>query len=62
MLVNILETKCMDLEFITLLTVNVMRDRGMKVESKGMACILSGVVTQDVVSGIPVPLKPLYLN
>lgn len=52
---NILETKCMDSVFITLLTVTVTRDRGMKVKSKGMACILSEVVIPSVGNGIPAP-------
>jgi hypothetical protein len=57
---SILETKSMDLVSITLLMVIVMKGHGMKAASKAMACIPSGVATQDVVYGMVAPLSTLF--
>lgn len=51
MLGNILQTRCMDLEFIVLQMVIAMKEPGMRVEDKALGCILSGLVKPSLVTG-----------
>lgn len=51
MLGNTLQTRCMDSEFIVLQMAIVMKEPGMRVEDKGLGCILSGTVKLSLVTG-----------
>lgn len=62
MLVNTLEIKSMVLGFITLPMAIVMRDHGMKAESKVMAVIFLETVTESAVNGISAASRLLYLH
>lgn len=59
---NILVTKYMDLVSTTLLMATATKGHGMKVVSKAMVCIVSGMVTPDVGNGTLAPLRTLYLH
>ena len=59
---NILVTKYMDLVSTTLLMATAMKGHGMKVVSKAMVCIVSGMVIPNVGNGILAPSRTLYLH
>ena len=61
-LVSTLEIKFMVLVFITSPMAIVMRDHGMKAESKVLECIRFEMVTQNVGNGILAILKIPHLH